>query len=82
MGSISLKNLSTIATAQLFSDLNLVIADGDRVVVLSRVSFRNKLTGKTATSHKADFFRFRDGSVSEYRDFFDTAGALAAQAAD
>ncbi|MBN9314385.1 MAG: ABC-F family ATP-binding cassette domain-containing protein [Devosia sp.] len=31
MGSISLKNLSTIATAQLFSDLNLVIADGDRV---------------------------------------------------
>jgi ATPase subunit of ABC transporter with duplicated ATPase domains len=31
MGSISLKNLSTIATATLFSDLNLVIADGDRV---------------------------------------------------
>ena len=31
MGSISLKNLSTIATAPLFSDLNLVVADGDRV---------------------------------------------------
>ncbi len=31
MGSISLQNLSTIATVPLFSGLNLVIADGDRV---------------------------------------------------
>jgi len=31
MGSISLKNLSSIATAPLFRDLTLTIADGDRV---------------------------------------------------
>ncbi|MDR3623301.1 MAG: nuclear transport factor 2 family protein [Paludisphaera borealis] len=58
------------------------IADGERVVVLSQVAFRSKATGKTAASHKADVFRFRDGAVAEYRDFFDTAGALAAQRED
>jgi ATPase subunit of ABC transporter with duplicated ATPase domains len=31
MGSISLKDISAIATAPLFADLNFVIADGDRV---------------------------------------------------
>lgn len=58
------------------------IADGDRVVVLSRVAFRSRVTGKTAESYKADVYRFRDGAIAEFRDFFDTAGALAAQAAD
>src|SRR5262245_49511094 len=37
------------------------IADGDRIVVLSQVAFRSRLTGKVAESPKADFFRFRDG---------------------
>jgi ATPase subunit of ABC transporter with duplicated ATPase domains len=31
MGSISLRNISAIATAPLFANLNIVIADGDRV---------------------------------------------------
>ena len=31
MGSISLRNLGVTATSPLFSDLNLTIADGDRV---------------------------------------------------
>jgi ketosteroid isomerase-like protein len=58
------------------------IAEGDRVVVLSRAAFRSRATGKTAESYKADVFRFRDGAIAEFRDFFDTAGVLAAQAAD
>lgn len=54
------------------------ISQGDRVVVLSSVSFRNRKTNKTAESPKADVFRFRDGLIVEYFEFFDTAGALAA----
>ena len=35
MGSISLQNLSVIASVQLFRDLNLMIADGDRVGLIA-----------------------------------------------
>jgi uncharacterized protein len=58
------------------------IAEGDLVVVLSRVAFRCKSTGKTAASMKADFFLFRNGAIAEFRDFFDTACVLAAQGDD
>jgi ketosteroid isomerase-like protein len=54
------------------------IAQGDRVVVLSTVAFRSKKTGKVAESPKADVFRFRDGKVVEFVEFFDTLGAVAA----
>jgi ketosteroid isomerase-like protein len=54
------------------------IAQGDRVVVLSRVAFRNKRTGKVAESPKADVFRFRDGRVVDFVEFLDTLGAVAA----
>ena len=53
------------------------IAQGDRVVVLSKVSFRSRRTGKVAESPKADVFRFRDGQIVEFFEFFDTAAALA-----
>lgn len=58
------------------------IAAGDRVVVLSRVAFRFRATGKVASSPKADVFRFRDGKVVEFFEFFDTAAAFAATRAD
>jgi ketosteroid isomerase-like protein len=54
------------------------IAQGDRVVVLSHVSFEHKRTGKTLETPKADFFRFRAGKICEFFEFFDTAGAIAA----
>ena len=54
------------------------IAEGDRVVVLSTVAFRHRQTGKVAESPKADVFRFRDGEIVEFFEFFDTARALAA----
>jgi ketosteroid isomerase-like protein len=58
------------------------IAQGDRVVVLSDVSFRHRKTGKVVESPKADVFRFRDGRIVECFEFFDTAKALAATRPD
>ena len=54
------------------------IVQGDRVVMLGCCAFKSKLTGRAAESPKADFFRFRDGLIVEYFDFFDTAKAYAA----
>lgn len=54
------------------------IAQGDRVVMLGRCAFRSRLTGKTAESPKADVYRFRDGRIVEFFDFYDTAAAYVA----
>jgi ketosteroid isomerase-like protein len=54
------------------------ISQGDRVVVLSSVAFTHRKTGKLVEMPKADIFRFRDGLIVEFFDFFDTARALAA----
>jgi ketosteroid isomerase-like protein len=62
--------------------LTEVIAEGDRVVVLSTCAFRHRRTGKVAESPKADVFRFRDGQIVEFFEFFDTALALAATRPD
>lgn len=58
------------------------IAQGDRVAVLSDCAYRFKATGKVAASPKADFFRFRDGSIVEFFEFFDTASVFAATRPD
>lgn len=55
-----------------------VIAQGDEVAVLSHCSWRNRRTGKTSATMKADFFRFADGRIVEFSELFDTAGAVAA----
>jgi ketosteroid isomerase-like protein len=54
------------------------IADGDRVAMLGRCAWRSRKTGKTAESPTAHFWRFRAGLVVEFREFYDTAAALAA----
>jgi ketosteroid isomerase-like protein len=59
-----------------------ILADGDRVVVLSQVACRSRAAGKVARSPKADVFRFSDGKVVEFLEFFDTAAALAATQPD
>jgi ketosteroid isomerase-like protein len=58
------------------------IAQGDRVVVLSSVAFRHKKSGKVAESPKADVFRFQDGLIVDFFEFFDTAKAFAATQPD
>jgi ketosteroid isomerase-like protein len=53
-----------------------MIAEGDRVAVLSHCSWRNRHTGKVSATMKADFFRFEGGRVVEFAELFDTAGAV------
>lgn len=54
------------------------VADGDRVVVRGSCGWRNRNTGKAVETPKADFFRFRDGKIVEFFEFFDSAAARAA----
>lgn len=49
------------------------VAQGDRVVMLGRCSWRAKKTGIVVWSPKADSFRMKDGKIIEYYEYFDTA---------
>lgn len=49
------------------------VAQGDRVVMLGRCSWRAKATGQVVSTPKADSFRMRDGKIVEYFEYFDTA---------
>jgi ketosteroid isomerase-like protein len=49
------------------------VAQGDRVVMLGRCSWKFKKTGITVWSPKADSFRFADGKIIEFFEYFDTA---------
>lgn len=52
------------------------IAEGNRVVALGHVSFKNKHTGKILETPKADFHKFRNGKICEFFEFYDTAQAI------
>lgn len=53
------------------------VAQGDIVFVRCTTSWRNKKTGKSFETPKADFWRFRDGKVMEFYEFYDTAQVMA-----
>lgn len=55
-----------------------LFANGDRVVMLGRMGWTNKRTGRKVDTPKADFLRLRDGKVVEFFEFYDTAKAIAA----
>ncbi len=59
-------------------DMNDFIAQGDRVVAIGQVAWRNKATGKVAETPKVDVWRFRDGRAVQFMEFYDTARAFAA----
>ena len=54
------------------------VAEGDIVFVRCTTSWRSKKTGKSFETPKADFWRFRDGKVVEFYEFYDTAQVMAA----
>lgn len=54
------------------------VVEGDRVAVMGRCAWRHRGTGKAVTSPMAQFWRFRDGKVVEFFEFYDTARAMAA----
>ena len=49
------------------------VAQDDRVVMMGRCSWRARKTGKTVWSPKADSFRFANGRIIEFFEYFDTA---------
>ncbi len=54
------------------------IAQGDRLVMLGRCAWRNRQTGRIVKSPRADFLRMRDGKISSFFEFYDTAKTLSA----
>ncbi|HMN52127.1 MAG TPA: nuclear transport factor 2 family protein [Xanthobacteraceae bacterium] len=49
------------------------VAQGDRVVCLGRCSWKARKTGKTIWTPIANSFRFANGKLIEYYEYFDTA---------
>jgi ketosteroid isomerase-like protein len=57
------------------------IASGDRVVALGRYDVRSRSTGRTAASHWAMVWTFRDGQATRFQEYTDTATLESAQIA-
>ncbi len=49
------------------------VAQGDRVIMLGRCSWRYKATGKVVSTPKADSWRFAGGKAIEFYEYYDTA---------
>ncbi|GEP07876.1 hypothetical protein MOX02_59140 [Methylobacterium oxalidis] len=58
------------------------VAQGDQVVVIGDVSWRNKATGKVASTRKVDLWRFSNGRVTAFEELYDTAQVHAAAMPD
>jgi ketosteroid isomerase-like protein len=50
----------------------VTVIDGDRAAVMSDVAFKQRSSGRTLRFHIADFLRFRDGRLVEFREFMNT----------
>ena len=46
------------------------IAEGDRVVVIGTVKWKNRTTGKSVETRKADVFKMKNGKIVEFCEFF------------
>ena len=66
-----------VAYESLGSTIEQLIVDGDRVAVLRTTKLRNRGSGKFAGVPIWNFIRFRDGLVSEFSEFPDTAAIAA-----
>ncbi len=54
------------------------IGDGDRIVAVGSTEWKNRKTGKTVDTPKADVWRFENGRAVEFYEFYDTAKIVAA----
>lgn len=54
------------------------ISQGDVVVARGSCAWQNKQTSKVCSTPKIDYWKFRDGKVVEYFEYYDTAGVQAA----
>ncbi|MGI9433585.1 MAG: nuclear transport factor 2 family protein [Geminicoccaceae bacterium] len=63
-------------------DIEDMVRERDRVVVLLTTSWRNRRTDKSFESHAAHAWRFRNGYANQLRLFFDSAKWSEAARAD
>ena len=52
------------------------IAEGERVAVRGSTAWQNRKTKRVVDTPKADFWTFRDGKVTEFHEFYDTAALI------
>jgi ketosteroid isomerase-like protein len=50
----------------------IILADGDRAAVMSDIAFMQRSTGRILRFRLANFLRFVDGRLAEFREFSDT----------
>ncbi|MDJ0657803.1 MAG: nuclear transport factor 2 family protein [Xanthomonadales bacterium] len=55
-----------------------IIAERDRAVMVGSCGWRHRHTGNSLDTPKVDVFRFRDGKIVEFHEFYDSAAALQA----
>jgi ketosteroid isomerase-like protein len=63
--------------ALLHYNREVTVVDGDRAAVMSDVGFRQHVTGRTLRFRVANFLRFADGRLIEFREFIDTFDVVA-----
>ncbi len=54
-------------------EIIMLIIDGDRAAVRSRITVTATLTGRTVDTELADFIEFQHGRISKFTQFCDTA---------
>jgi ketosteroid isomerase-like protein len=54
----------------------VVLVDGERAAAICEVAFKQRTTGRMLRLRLADFLRFRDGRLIEFREFSDTFDAV------
>ena len=54
----------------------IVIVEGDRAAVTAEVAFTQRSSGRLIRMRVANFLRFRDGRLIEFREFNDTFDAV------
>ena len=55
-----------------------IISQGDRHVVLCDCAWKHQATGKVVETPKVDVFRMKDGLITEFCEYYDTAKSIAA----
>jgi len=54
----------------------IIVVDGERAAVMSNAAFVQRATNRTLSMRLADFLRFQDGRLIEFREFTDTFDAV------
>jgi ketosteroid isomerase-like protein len=50
----------------------IIVVEEERAAVLSSVAFKQRSTGRTLSYRNANFLRFSEGRLIEFREFIDT----------